>query len=106
MMWRSTALGGSQQEKPAKSPTASRWCLGVDRREEDDDFVLHFEKKIYEAVRCAGLWLGWSWAVLVGFDPGKFFFCFLFFFYLFCSFWFSNLSSKLFMQIFEQGLTF
>jgi hypothetical protein len=71
--WRSTALGGSQQGKPAKSPTASRWCLGVDRREEDEDFVLRFEKYIYEAVRYAGLWLGWSWATLVGFDPSKFF---------------------------------
>jgi hypothetical protein len=32
-----------------------------------------FRKQIYEAVRCAGLWLGWSWTALVGFNPGKFF---------------------------------
>jgi hypothetical protein len=56
----------------------------------------------------AGLRSAGYWAVLVGFGLGKFFPFFsvsFFFFYLFCSFWFSNLSSNLFMQIFEQGLT-
>jgi hypothetical protein len=35
-------LSGSQQEWPAKSSTASRWHLGVEQTEVDENFGLLF----------------------------------------------------------------
>jgi hypothetical protein len=60
---------GGQQRRPAKSPTASRWRLGVERLEvdEDDGLLPLFKKN--ESVRCPG-WLGLAkWAALMGCGP-------------------------------------
>jgi hypothetical protein len=55
----SNGLSGSQQEQPAKSSTASRWHLGVEQTEVDEDFGLLFFSST-ELVRRVGLarWAG------------------------------------------------
>jgi hypothetical protein len=51
-------VGGSQQRRPAKSPTASRWRLGVEQQEEDEDFGLLFFFLFPSYTE--SVWLGWT----------------------------------------------
>jgi hypothetical protein len=53
-------VGGSQQRWPAKLPTASRWRLGVEQQEEDEDFGLFFSFSLIYRIGMVGLDRIWS----------------------------------------------